>query len=142
MTGHEPATTTPPLGVAELPHGPRFIERRFEPRNPVSCDLWMIDHHGSTVLRCHCIETSGNGMRLRVPLGYGVSEGQRYELCSHLPGTSSLPGFGIVGNRWATVVRTELQLDECEDHLDVGVVLDVVESPLQPASRWHASMVR
>lgn len=122
--------------VSAVPAGmppKRFVERRFEGRQPVRCDLWMIDHHGSTVLRCHCIEVSNNGMRLRVPLGYGVSEGQRYELRSHLPGTPMTDTFGVVGSRWATVVRTELQLDECEDHLDVGVVLDLADHALSPS---------
>lgn len=99
-------------------------ERRFEPRRPVTCDLWMIDHYGSTVLRCRCIEVSKNGMRLRVPLGYGVAEGQRYELRSHLPGALSETSLGLVGSRWATVVRTQVLLDENEDYLDVGVVID------------------
>ena len=104
------------------------LERRFEARRPVSADLWMIDHHGSTVLRCQCLEVSKNGMRLRVPLGYGVAEGQRYELRSHLPGTPQRASLGLVASRWATVVRTQVCLDEDEDHLDVGAVLDVAET--------------
>lgn len=109
--------------------GPQFArERRFETRRPVSCELWMIDHCGSTVLRCQCLEVSKNGMRLRVPLGYGVAEGQRYELRSHMPGTPTRTSLGLVGSRWATVVRTQLCLDENEDHLDVGVVLDLAEA--------------
>jgi len=52
---------------------PPVYERRCEPRDLVDCDLWMIDHHGSTVLRCRCVEASPSGMRLRVPLGYGIN---------------------------------------------------------------------
>ena len=103
-------------------------ERRAQPRQPVSGTLWMVDHHGSTVLPCHCVESSTGGMRLRVPLGYGVAEGQRYELRSHLPGSRPADGFGVVGSRWATVVRTQLRLSDDDDHLDVGVVLDAVAS--------------
>jgi hypothetical protein len=84
----------------------------------------MIDHYGSTVLRCHCLDVSKNGMRLRVPLGYGVAEGQRYELRSHLPGATNKTSLGLLGSRWATVIRTQVLLDENEDHLDIGVVLD------------------
>lgn len=114
------------------PPVPAVPERRFEPRENIACDLWMIDHHGSTVLRCRCLEVSKHGMRLRVPLGYGVSEGQRYELRSHLPGTHVVPtGFGLSGSRWATVVRTELRIDGQEDHLDVGVVMDVSEATIE-----------
>ncbi|MBP7746092.1 MAG: hypothetical protein KA383_08150 [Phycisphaerae bacterium] len=124
MTTHEvPPTQTFDSTATSL--GSRVAaERRFETRRPVLCDLWMIDHHGSTVLRCRCIEVSKNGMRLRVPLGYGVAEGQRYELRSHLPGAPSQTSLGLVGSRWATVVRTQLLLGEHEDYLDVGVVLD------------------
>lgn len=106
-------------------------ERRFEHRRPVTCDLWMIDHYGSTVLRCRCIESSNNGMRLRVPLGYGVAEGQRYEMRSHLPGAANSPSLGLVGSRWGTVVRTQLSLDERGDYVDVGLVLDHADA-LEP----------
>ncbi len=105
-------------------------ERRFEQREPVLSDLWMIDHYGSTVLRCRCVEASPNGMRLRVPLGYGVAEGQRYELRSHLPGSRCATTLGLVGSRWATVVRTRLCIDDGTDHLDVGMVLDASDHPL------------
>jgi hypothetical protein len=84
----------------------------------------MIDHDGSTVLRCHCVEASPSGMRLRVPLGYGVAEGQRYELRSHLPGTRPIEEFGLIGCRWATVVRTRVQAGGQEDHVEVGVSLE------------------
>jgi hypothetical protein len=103
-----------------------IVERRTAPREPVAGTLWMIDHYGSTVLKCQCVETSEGGMRLRVPLGYGIAEGQRYELRSHLPGSRPGDGFGVVGSRWATVIRTQFRLGEDEDHLDVGVVLDSV----------------
>ncbi len=103
----------------------RFIaERRAAPREPVAGTLWLIDHFGSTVLQCQCVEASEGGMRLRVPLGYGIAEGQRYELRSHLPGRKPVDGFGVIGSRWATVIRTQLRLGDDEDHLDVGVVFD------------------
>ena len=119
--GPVPAATATNAGVA--------LERRLETRSPLACDLWMIDHQGATVLRCHCMEVSRAGMRLRVPLGYGVAEGQRYELRSHLPGAHGAAMLGLVSSRWATVVRTQLCLGEQEDHVDVGVVLDVPDRP-------------
>jgi hypothetical protein len=111
-------------------------ERRTEPREAVSGTLWMVDHHGSTILRCQCVERSSNSMRLRVPLGYGIAEGQRYELRSHLPGRQPVEGFGVVGSRWATVVRTQVRLGEDDDHLDVGVLLDNTNEPT--LSVWTA----
>ena len=107
---------------------PDFVERRGEARQQVSGTLWLVDHHGSTVLRCQCMEVSNRGMRLRVPLGYGVAEGQRYELRSHLPGSQPVEGFGVVGSRWGTVVRTQVRLRGADDHHDVGVALDAAES--------------
>jgi hypothetical protein len=101
--------------------------------------LWLIDHEGETVLRCHCIEGSGSGMRLRVPLGYGIAEGQRYELRSHLPGTRPVEGFGLIGSRWATVVRTDVCTAANEHHLEVGVVFDLTDrSPLTFAETTQA----
>jgi len=126
-TGHMTTATAPDAASAKF-----FIERRFEMREPVTCDLWMIDHHGSTVLRCHCLESSVHGMRLRVPLGYGVAEGQRYELRSHLPGSRTGTTLGLVNSRWATVIRTHLHIEDGEDHLDVGVVLDTREDEPLP----------
>lgn len=105
---------------------PALGERRTEARQPLGCDLWMVDHQGETVLRCECLDLSQNGMRLRVPLGYGVAEGQRYELRSHLPGARPAAPLGLVGSRWATVVRARLCVEDREDHVDVGVTLDPV----------------
>ena len=127
----DPTYVAPPVAhplSAGVDAPPVPAERRYEPRRSVMCNLWMIDHYGSTVLRCHCLEVSDNGMRLRVPLGYGVAEGQRYELRSHLPGASSKTSLGLISSRWATVVRTCCHLDECEDHLDIGVVLDTSDT--------------
>ena len=123
--GHAVAVAAPEPGTPAT-----VAERRFESRQPIACDLWMIDHYGSTVLRCRCMETSPGGMRLRVPLGYGVAEGQRYELRSHLPGSRMAATLGLVGSRWATVVRTRLCIEEGEDHLDIGVMLDTSETSL------------
>ena len=128
LTSETPVLHTGSTAVLEPPLG---LERRFEPRRVVTCDLWMVDHHGSTVLRCRCLDASKNGMRLRVPLGYGVAEGQRYELRSHLPGVNPRASFGFMSSRWATVVRTQVFLGDDEDHLDVGVLLDVAE-PVMP----------
>lgn len=127
------SVVTPPVGaasfdVALLESPPFSSERRFEPRRTVACDLWLIDHQGQTILRCRCVETSRNGLRVRVPLGYGVAEGQRYELRSHLPGAPRAASLGVVGSRWGTVVRTQLCLDGEGDHVDAGFVLDVSDA--------------
>lgn len=98
-------------------------ERRNESRETVIGNLWMIDNQTSTILRCRCVDVSSHGMRLRVPLGYGVREGQRYELTSHLPGQSAPPGLGLMVSRRAEVVRTNIVPADDEYDVDVGVVL-------------------
>ena len=112
-----------PSTAAATPTQPSAAERRTESREPVVGCLWMIDSHSSTILRCRCIDVSSKGMRLRVPLGYGVRQGQRYELTSHLPGQSSPPGLGLMVSRRAEVVRTQIVPSKDEYDVDVGVAL-------------------
>ena len=123
MSGHAAGMTehaTPAL--------PPAVERRSEPRESAFAKLWMVDPQGTTVLRCRCIERSVSGMRLRVPLGYGVQEGQRYELSSHPPESHKAPGLGLRVSRRATVAWTKIVLDGGEDPLDLGVELDPDET--------------
>ncbi|MBN2446548.1 MAG: PilZ domain-containing protein [Phycisphaerae bacterium] len=122
-------TTTESLSTAARPVP--TTNRRLEAREELRCDLWMVDHNGATVLRCRCVDASEHGMRLRVPLGYGVAEGQRYELRSHLPGSTANSSLGLAAQRWATVVRTQIHLGGGDDHLDVGVVLDETPAGMQ-----------
>jgi len=103
---------------------PMTLERRVEARVFAWGDLWMIDHAGVTVFPCHCLDVSGHGMRLRAPLGYGIAEGQRYELRSHLPGSRPSVGFGLVGSRWVTIVRSQIAMHDGHDLLEIGVAFD------------------
>jgi len=110
-------------GRSESQVGARSAERRADRREVVMGNLWMIDGHGSTIMRCQCVDSSSSGMRLRVPLGYGVRAGQRYELASHLPGQSAPPGLGLMVSRRAEVVRTKIVPSDDEYDVDVGVQL-------------------
>jgi hypothetical protein len=87
-------------------------------------DLWMIDHAGSTMLHCRCLEVVGAGMRLCVPARYGVMAGQRYELRPHAPGErpSALPPASVT--MWVTVVQTPMMKNENGDRMDIRVVPD------------------
>lgn len=97
------------------------LDRRREPREPISGTLWLIDNQNSRIIRCQCSDASPNGMRLRLPAGYGVQVGARYQLSSQLPGQSAPPGLNLVLSRGATVVRANV-LADC-DAIDVGVAL-------------------
>lgn len=98
-------------------------ERRRSPRDRIVGDLWMLDNHTSTILRCSCVDLSEHGMRLRAPIGYGVRAGQQYELCSHRPGQSAPPGLGLMISRRATVVWTNVLPEEHDGEIEIGVEL-------------------
>jgi hypothetical protein len=83
----------------------------------------MIDNHSSSILRCRCVDISRTGMRLRVPLSYGVEEGRRYELTSQLPGQSSPPGLALMFSRRAKVIRTQMVRADDEYDVEIGVAL-------------------
>jgi len=110
--------------TAVMPLGDLQMERRSDARTRVACDLWMIGHESSTILRCRCDNAGEGGLHLVAPLGYGIAEGQRYELRSHPPGTHPFAGFGPSISRWARIVRTEILLDGGRDRLGVGVSLE------------------
>lgn len=122
------------------PTQPPARERRTEPREPVIGRLWMIDNQTSTVLRCRCVDVSSRGMRLRVPLGYGVREGQRYELTSHLPGQGPPPGLGLAVSRRAEVVRTQIIPSNDEYDVDIGVALAPTKTAVIAADEPMAAM--
>lgn len=105
-----------------------------EPRNERACELWLIDHHGSTVLRCHCLESTSSGLRLRVPLGYGIGVGQRYEVRSHLPGQRPALGFDVIGSARITIVEARVLLGTDGDRLEVYGIRDPLETALQWAT--------
>jgi hypothetical protein len=107
-------------------------KRQPGPGSALAGDLWMIDHAGSTVLRCRCLEASTTGMRLCVPAGYGVTVGQRYELRGCVPGEHPSAVTPAIVASWVTVVQTQSMTDEDGDRLDVGVAADLVE----PTPMW------
>lgn len=115
-------------------------DRRRSPREPAVGNLWLIDNHTSTILRGRCVDVSQHGIRMRVPVGYGVQPGQQYELCSHLPGQSAPPGLGLSISRRASVVWTRVLTDHEEGDIEIGLELAPrrlaqVSTPLAAASR-------
>jgi hypothetical protein len=102
-------------------------ERQQGPGSALAGDLWMIDHAGSTVLRCRCSEGSATGMRLYVPAGYGVAVGPRDELRGRAPGEHPPAALRAIVASWVTVVQMQNMPGEDGDWLDVGVAVDLVE---------------
>ena len=113
-------------------------ERQQGPGAALAGDLWMIDHAGSTVLRCRCLAASATGMRLCVPAGYGVAVGQHYELRRRVPGERPAVLRAIAAS-WVTVVQTQSMTDENGERLEVGVAVDMVEPTPMCAPRPVAS---
>ena len=114
-------------------------EHQPGPDSALPDDLWMIDHAGSTVLRCRCLAASATGMRLCVPAGYGVAVGQRYELRGRVLGEHPSAALRAIVASWVTVVQTQNMTDEDRDWLDVGVAVDLVEPTPRCAPRPVAS---
>jgi hypothetical protein len=114
-------------------------ERQQGPSPAIAGGLWMIDHAGSTVLRCRCLNAPATGMRLCVPAGYGVAVGQRYELRGRVPGERPPTVLRAIVASWVTVVQTQNMTEEDGDRLDVGVAVDLVEPTPMCAPRPVAS---
>jgi hypothetical protein len=139
MMTHLSSQTVPTGSEAEA--HPVAVERRLEPRTTTHADLWMVDHQGATILRCQCVDISETGMRLHVPLGYGVVEGQRYEIRSRAGGYAQMLGMDDMRRRWATVVRARVHFGSTDDHLEIGVVLDCPEGDTFAPSAPFVGMV-
>jgi len=127
-----PAVAMPPSFAHSESYPVGAAWRAERPTIPPSVlsDLWMIDHCGSTVLRCRCLESSPGRLRLHVPLGYGVAEGQYYELCPQPPGTGRQMPLALMDHRWVRVLDTQLCLDTVEDHVEVTVAFEPDEDGL------------
>lgn len=92
--------------------------------------VWLINHPGGTVLRCVVLNTSNDGVRLRAPLGYGIAEGQAYELSAHLPGEFESPEAGA-GTRVNVVVTRAKTADAIDDpYVEVELAPECRESEL------------
>ncbi len=104
------------------------VGRKHGP-GPEECDLWLVDHLGSTLVRCRRLDSSGTGMQLRVPRDSSISVGQRYEVCPHLPGERPEPSGGLIGSAWVTVIRAENPVHQDQRHVIVHVRRIPIENP-------------
>lgn len=93
--------------------GKVVAERRKEARHELTGRIWMLDHAGCTMLPCLFEDVSGGGMLIRAPLGYGVADGNLYEVRSCDPNESqdwSDPGSvrgRLAQVRWARTVTDD-----------------------------------
>lgn len=82
---------------------------------------WLINHPGGTVLRCTVLDILPGALKVRAPLGYGIAEGQEYELSAHLPGEFESPAAGACTR--VHVVVTQAQMADPIDDPYVEVEL-------------------
>ncbi|MCG3128139.1 MAG: hypothetical protein CHACPFDD_03015 [Phycisphaerae bacterium] len=100
-------------------------DRRHATRSDSHGEMWLISHEAGTVLRCRCDNASERGLHLIAPLGYGIAEGQQYELRAIHPGVMPIPGYQSVCGPLGTIVHTEVIEDAHESRLGVGVAFTV-----------------
>ena len=113
-------------------------ERRAAHRATIDADLWLVEEGTRRVMRCRCVDASAEGMRLRVPVGFGLRPGQTYQLLSSPP----TAGSAQATSRQAHVVRTDFRFGEREDWLDVGVRLKGAPQSVSVAlSEWAPSAI-
>jgi hypothetical protein len=102
------ASATELAGVARsLPRPSAFHPVRNGP-------AWLINHPGGTVLRCVVLDIRPDVLKVRAPLGYGIAEGQEYELSAHLPGEFESPAAGACTRVHVVVTRAQTA-DAIED---------------------------
>ncbi len=86
-------------------------------------DFCMLDNEGATVLPCRCLKSSDRGLRLEAPSGYGLAEGQEYELW---------PNSGAIWRATDWIGRARIRIEQIECAADEGGHL-VIEAARLPA---------
>lgn len=102
-------------------------ERRAAPREAHTVSATLRSLQGTEILDCPADNISEGGMRITAPIGFGLAVGQRFEVI--LRGDQRADrGRDLIGDgHYATVVRTEIQLEKGQrthDRLGVGLRFD------------------
>jgi len=90
------------------------LEQRDYARRSLACDVWLIDSHTRSVLRCKTEDICDAGLHATAPIGFGLAVGQRYEV--RMAKTDGETPRGIPGSLgkslgYATVIRTEMHVE-------------------------------
>lgn len=118
-------------------------ERRQCFRRELCCDLQLIDNVMSDpaarkAIPGRCLDISDAGLYATIPLGYGVTIGQRYTFRIMVPERGPEPGAVQIVAQQGVIVRTELLVgcDELGDRLGIGVRLTGHRSGVVPMPAW------
>ncbi|RIK65222.1 MAG: hypothetical protein DCC65_12915 [Planctomycetota bacterium] len=114
--------TTPPLFEESVPRtsGTRRFNRldnRDYSRRPLAVDVWLVDPHTQTILRCKTDDISDAGLHAHAPIGFGLAIGQRYEarIVNSPPGMRLNPEHLTKSLGYGTVIRTEMRIEGTRD---------------------------
>lgn len=120
-----PHLRRPPMfdTARSLRRGPGRQEQRAYTRRGITCDLWLIDTHWQSVVRCKTENVSDAGLYGKSPVGYGLAIGQRYEVrVADTHAAGQVPPDLAPSLGFATIVRTELDVEGQGNH-GVGFAL-------------------
>lgn len=114
-------------------------ERRQGSRRELSCKLTLIDDvmsasaHPPTIPG-HCLNISDSGLYATVPVGYGVTIGQRYTFRLMVPELGPEPGPIQIVTQQGLIIRTELLVgfENGNDRLGIAVRLTGHRSGVVP----------
>ncbi|MCK4659540.1 MAG: PilZ domain-containing protein [Phycisphaerae bacterium] len=99
-------------------------ERRRWPRAALPASVTLRAPTGAEVPSCPITNVSKGGLRVSVPIGFGLAVGQRYEVLLVRQGSATKPGGPFGKGHHGTVVRTEIMLGEQADSDWVGIGLE------------------
>jgi hypothetical protein len=101
-------------------------ERRRWPRGcrPITATLRALS--GVEIAACPTDNVSEGGLRLTVPVGFGLGVGQRYEVLLHEAAANGHPDDLVSEGHYGTVVRTEIMLanEGQGDRVGIGLCFD------------------
>jgi hypothetical protein len=128
-----------PVGSPHLADPPTFdrfglgyfkayrVDKRDYERRALLRDVWLIDSHTQTVMRCRTNDISDAGLHANAAIGFGLAVGQRYEL--RVANVDALRGMSAHRARsfgYGTVIRTEMHADGHEsDRVGFAMRFDV-----------------
>lgn len=118
-------------------------DRRQCRRRELCCDLLLIDNVTSdspnpATIPGRCLDVSHGGLYATVPLGYGVTIGQRYTFRIMVPERGPEPGAIQVVSQQGIILRTELLVgcEEIGDRLGIAARLTGHRSGMLPMPAW------
>ncbi|MBN1488547.1 MAG: hypothetical protein JXA69_01415 [Phycisphaerae bacterium] len=100
-------------------------DKRRRVRRAASRDAYLIDASGRTVLRCRVQDLSRTGMYATVPVGFGLTVGQCYDICLGRRQEPRSARRYDVASCTGSIIRTDLLSSEDAHYLGIAVQFDM-----------------